>query len=282
MKKEEKQMKTKKVIIGAVAASMLSLSVCSIAPVSFAAGETVQISVGKESAKAGEQFTVEVTLADIPSTGLQAVEFAVKFDSSLVSIDSIKAGPITETGAQDSDPTSGIVPVFDAVIHDSNASIAWSTSLDEASYWLKKDGVFCTITGTVASGAKDGSVAKLEVVPNDRSVTPGSSEKIDKVLCGYSDGDEIVNYEVSISDGSVTVGTGSAPGGLRGDANCDNEVNLADAVLIMQNQANPSKYLISEQGQLNGDVDQTGNGLTNKDALKIQQYTLGLITKDEL
>lgn len=274
-------MKTKKVIIGAVAASMLSLSVCSIAPVSFAAGETVQISVGKESAKAGEQFTVEVTLADIPSTGLQAVEFAVKFDSSLISIDSIKAGPITETGAQDADPTSGVVPVFDTYINGSNASIAWSTSLDDASYWLKKDGVFCTITGKVASSAKDGSVAKLEVIPNDRSVTPGSSDKNDKVLCGYSNGnDEVVNYEVSISNGSVTVG--SAPNVLRGDANVDGEVNLADAVLIMQNQANPSKYKISDQGLLNGDVDQTGNGLTNKDALKIQQYTLGMITQAEL
>lgn len=38
-------MKTKKVVVGAVASAMLSLSVCSIAP-AVAAGETVQISVG--------------------------------------------------------------------------------------------------------------------------------------------------------------------------------------------------------------------------------------------
>ena len=36
-------MKAKKIVIGAVSAAMLSLSVCSLAPV-FAAGETVQIS----------------------------------------------------------------------------------------------------------------------------------------------------------------------------------------------------------------------------------------------
>ena len=39
-------MKTKKVVVGALAA-MLSLSVCSLAP-AVAAGETVQISVGKK------------------------------------------------------------------------------------------------------------------------------------------------------------------------------------------------------------------------------------------
>ena len=46
-------MKTKKVVVGAIAATMLSLSVCSLAPV-VAAGETVQISVGKATAEVGE------------------------------------------------------------------------------------------------------------------------------------------------------------------------------------------------------------------------------------
>ena len=68
---------------------------------------------------------------------------------------------------------------------------------------------------------------------------------------------------------------------LWGDANCDDKVNLADAVLIMQNKANPSKYSITAQGELNGDVDENGNGLTNKDALKIQQFMLGLVTSLE-
>ena len=73
---------------------------------------------------------------------------------------------------------------------------------------------------------------------------------------------------------------GTTQGGsatLWGDANCDDKVNLADAVLIMQNKANPSKYTIKAQGELNGDVDENGNGLTNKDALKIQQFMLGLV-----
>ena len=253
-------MKTKKVIVGAMAASMLSLSLCSIAPVSFAAGETVQISVGKDTAKAGEQFEVEVTLADIPSSGIQALEFVVNYDKSLISIESIDAGPITATGAEAKDPTSPVVPVYDVLINDSYASIAWSTSLDDASYWLKNDGVLCTIKGKVASGAKDGSVAKHT-----------------EILCGYSKADgSSVNYDVAVSDGSVTIGS-PVVAGLAGDSNVDGTVNLADAVLIMQNKANPGKYTISEQGTVNGDVDEPGSGLTNKDALKIQQFMLGLV-----
>ena len=64
---------------------------------------------------------------------------------------------------------------------------------------------------------------------------------------------------------------------LIGDTNEDEEVNLADAVLIMQNLANPTKYKITEQGKINGDVDETGDGITPNDAFKIQQYVLGII-----
>ena len=61
----------------------------------------------------------------------------------------------------------------------------------------------------------------------------------------------------------------------RGDANCDTQVNMADAVLIMQTIANPDQYKLTEQGEKNADVDGTA-GITNKDALAIQKYKLGL------
>ena len=69
---------------------------------------------------------------------------------------------------------------------------------------------------------------------------------------------------------------------VTGDANCDGNVNMADAVLIMQSLANPDKYgvngtddtHITAQGEKNGDMD--GNGLTNADALEIQKMLLKL------
>ena len=68
-----------------------------------------------------------------------------------------------------------------------------------------------------------------------------------------------------------------------GDSNNDGVVELADAILIMQQMANPDKYAlngssqycITEQGMINGDVYEPGSGLTGNDALTIQEYLLG-------
>ena len=69
---------------------------------------------------------------------------------------------------------------------------------------------------------------------------------------------------------------------IYGDSNCDYEVDMADAVLIMQALANPDKYgldgtaenHLTEQGNLNGDMD--GDGLTVGDAKAIQKNLLAL------
>ena len=75
---------------------------------------------------------------------------------------------------------------------------------------------------------------------------------------------------------------------LWGDANCNGDVDLSDAVLIMQYLSNPSKYgengsdkgHMTAQGKINADVAGKGDGVTNLDALAIQRYQLKLI--DEL
>lgn len=67
-----------------------------------------------------------------------------------------------------------------------------------------------------------------------------------------------------------------------GDVNCDDEVDMADAVLIMQALANPNKYgedgtaenHLTPQGKVNGDMN--GDGLTVGDAQAIQRKLLGL------
>jgi rhamnogalacturonan endolyase len=70
-----------------------------------------------------------------------------------------------------------------------------------------------------------------------------------------------------------------------GDANCDGKVDMSDAVIIMQAFSNPDRFglngtdahHITQQGWLNGDVSENGNGITSKDALSIQKYCLELI-----
>ena len=79
--------------------------------------------------------------------------------------------------------------------------------------------------------------------------------------------------------------TTDVDGNTRGDANLDGQVNIADAVLVMQVATNPDKYAqdksefsITAQGEINADVDGKA-GLTNADALLIQKFKLGLINK---
>jgi len=60
----------------------------------------------------------------------------------------------------------------------------------------------------------------------------------------------------------------------KGDANCDGNVDMSDAVLIMQSIANPSKYKLTEEGKANADMN--GDGVTSGDALAIQKKLLKL------
>lgn len=71
-----------------------------------------------------------------------------------------------------------------------------------------------------------------------------------------------------------------------GDASCDGDVQLNDAVLILQAIGNPDAYgingseetHITEKGAANADVYENGSGLTNQDALQIQLFTLKLVS----
>lgn len=63
---------------------------------------------------------------------------------------------------------------------------------------------------------------------------------------------------------------------IMGDANCDGNVDIADAVLVKSYLINSNKYSISKQGLLNADVQGESNGLNAQDALAIQQLFLGL------
>ena len=92
-----------------------------------------------------------------------------------------------------------------------------------------------------------------------------------------------VSETTSVST-SVTVDYPDLEVTMKGDSNIDEQINLADVVLIMQSLANPSKYglkgdddsHITLQGLTNADV--VGNdGVTNLDALEIQKYLLQLV-----
>lgn len=58
-----------------------------------------------------------------------------------------------------------------------------------------------------------------------------------------------------------------------GNANNDDDVNIADSVLVMQSIANPDNYKLTTKGKFNADVYNTGDGITCSDALEIQNIS---------
>ena len=80
-----------------------------------------------------------------------------------------------------------------------------------------------------------------------------------------SDYDLYFNDNISINSPEPT---------LIGDANEDGEVNISDAVLIMQSITNPSEYTLTIQGMANADVADN-DGITLLDALRIQEMQVG-------
>jgi hypothetical protein len=93
-----------------------------------------------------------------------------------------------------------------------------------------------------------------------------------------------VTETTTTSAPSETTTTTSAPVSdiAYGDSNCDEKVELADAILLMQSIANPDKYGVegsdakhlTRQGANNGDVDKSVVGITSGDALMIQEFLL--------
>lgn len=118
----------------------------------------------------------------------------------------------------------------------------------------------------------------------------GGVEYLD--LANSWDGSELSEwgeiYFNTIADDSkiASVFTENPDNIIWGDANCDGEVQLNDAVLVMQSIGNPDGYgiggteetAITAKGVKNADVIGNNDGLTNSDALAIQKYTLKLIT----
>ena len=91
-----------------------------------------------------------------------------------------------------------------------------------------------------------------------------------------------VTSEKTTAVTTTTTTTATEP--IEGDANCDGQLNMADAVLIMQSLANPDKYgtngtderHLTAQGEKNADITGDNDGVTNADALAIQKKLLGL------
>ena len=113
----------------------------------------------------------------------------------------------------------------------------------------------------------------------NEDITPAVGMKLEIIFPGSG---FLTTYPAQLSRVNNVTVVSEVPEITTGDANCDDQTDMADAVLIMQALANPDKYgengsdihHLTGLGKLNGDTD--GDGLTVGDALAIQRKLLGL------
>lgn len=131
--------------------------------------------------------------------------------------------------------------------------------------------VSLTVSGEASSPVWSSDNEAIVTVSQDGKVTSN----------GFGTTQVFARFENYVSAVTIVVEASNIPG----DANCDYEVNMADAVLVMQAQANPDIYGvgkpdgITEQGVKNADVSGSGDGMTILDAQTIQAYKLGKVDK---
>ncbi len=90
-----------------------------------------------------------------------------------------------------------------------------------------------------------------------------------------------VSGETTTEDDSdeTTTDDGSVKATLPGDANCNDDVEIADAIAIMSYVTNPEAFPLNEQQMANADVYQCGDGVGINDAVSIQKYITKLISE---
>ena len=81
-------MKATKTLAGALALTMLASTAVSFQV--SAADASVTLKGAKVEGEAGGAFSVDVSLADIPSTKINVMDFAVTYDNTVLNVDSVK------------------------------------------------------------------------------------------------------------------------------------------------------------------------------------------------
>ncbi len=267
-------MKVRKIVAGLAAVSMLA----AFSAQAVIAADTVTIKGEKVNAEAGAEFTLDVELSGVPSAGISVCEFALTYDSSLVTVTGVTAGAVANTGVDSAEQIEG-TKAFEADYSTAGViNVTYTTGVDDKSYWITEDGVFLTVTGTVKSSAADGSVCDFEIGAINRETTAGSGETNKEISVGYIGSDySVTAYGTSLSDGSVTVGS-EQPGDdvVYGDADCSGAVDILDVIVVNKNLLGAGT--LSAQGKKNADVTLDGKPGSD-DALAILKYVVKVINK---
>lgn len=259
----------------ASALTAMAMSVMSMGIVASAAS-SVNVKIGQKTVKAGENFSVDVDLSSLPSSGLSSIDFAISYDKTVIKPTSVTLGSAGNTGAAAAEGDLGST-LFDTYITDDQIHIVWSTGLTDSKYWVK-DGTFLTISGKAVGAA--GSKTALKGVAIDRAAYPGGGANADIIFSAVGENAASTDYAASFTNGSITI-EDDVPTANWGDVDESGEVDVSDAVLLARFVAEDSSAVITDQGLINADVTHDGQRNAN-DTVKILKYIALIISKDDL
>ncbi|MDE7098752.1 MAG: glycoside hydrolase family 9 protein [Ruminococcus sp.] len=174
----------------------------------------------------------------------------------------------------------------------------WSYELDKT-LPMAPDGI---LSGGPNAGLQDPYVRALGFVPG-KTTNPSQRCFVDSIEA-WSTNEVTINWNAPLAwiasfmqdeaakadpngggqQGTTKPTTGNTSGSdktLWGDANCDGEVNIADATAIVQALGNKDKYELEEQGAINADIVDNGGGVTGIDALALSLMEAGRVTQPE-
>lgn len=272
-------MKAKRTIACALALSMLAVTATSLG--ASAAGSSVTLAGSKATAESGGEFSVDVSLSGVPSTGINVLDFAVTFDQTILSVDQVTVGAAADTGADAADSTSKDAPVFATNIKDGEIAVSWTTAAPTAN-WIKSDGVILTITGTVKDGVADGTVTPIDFAPVSRDTYEGSGTKNSSMVIGYISGTDSASYGIVTEAGSVTIGskqtTTEAPVTTTAVETTTTVTNETTAeTTTKENETTTTKSTIQvEPSLLYGDVNLDGD-IDLADAVLLNKSVAGVV-----
>lgn len=303
-------MKTSKKFIAGISAFIVAVSSVAITVSAVNTDEvtgdlTVSVST-VDSVKAGEQFTVDVVISNVPETGIAGFEFAVKYDAD--SIDFVSISENTDMGGSANSKELELVSdlkdtmvndgadysCFDYYVNQETGKVAcmWATGLENSEYWISEEGTLATITFTAKEDINVESVSLgIEPILDDGSVmfatadSEGNYSAYENLQVADPVEIQVDNSTASDTEPSETEPSDTTTSGeygdsgddnlLYGDVSCDGNV-MGNDLLLLKKYVLGLDVTISEQGLKNADVSGDGTVMGN-DLLMLKKFILGLI-----
>lgn len=253
-------MKAKKILAGACASLMLAMATVPV----VSAADAVKVTIGNTTAKAGDKFSVTIDLADIPTAGINACDFGVKFDSTALTITGVTAGTLAKDDAAALDGVSAL----ETNIETGLVSIIYGLGATEASNYMTGSGTFVTLEGTVSNKAAAGKY-DLELVAVDRLADPSGTATNNEIIFGNLATDNVTCtvYTPTVVNGYVEVTSATQPtaepteapsigeASLLGDVDLNGDPGaLSDLVVLSKYFVNGTLYPLNAEQLANADV----------------------------